>query len=119
MLKLSRLPLAILAVTIATPVLAADPSATVPPPSSATTMPAKPSTGSVTQTSAPKAATVDINNASATDLKTLPGMTDAEAGKIVQGRPYKDPSDLTTKKILTDAEFAKIKDHVVAGAVRS
>jgi competence protein ComEA len=119
MLKLSRLPLAIVAFTIATPVLAAEPTATVPQPSPATTMPAKPLATPTTQTSAPKAAMVDINNASATDLKTLPGVTDAEAGKIVQGRPYKDPSDLTTKKILTDAEFAKIKDHVVAGPARS
>jgi competence protein ComEA len=119
MLKLSRLPLAIVALTFAVPVLAAEPTATVSPPSSTTTMPAKPSAAPMTQTSAPKTATVDINSASAADLKTLRGVTDAEAGKIVQGRPYKDPSELTTKKILTDAEFAKIKDHVVAGAVRS
>lgn len=120
MLKLSRIPLSLLAVTIAGPVFAAEPAATMPQPGPAATVPAKPSAATpMTQTSAPKTATVDINSASAADLKALPGITDSEAGKIVQGRPYKDPSDLTAKKILSDAEYAKIKDRLVAGPTKS
>jgi DNA uptake protein ComE-like DNA-binding protein len=68
---------------------------------------------------APKAAMVDINTATAGDLKGLPGVSDAGAAKILQGRPYKDPSDLVSKKVMSAAEFAKIKDRVVAGHPKS
>lgn len=116
MLKLTRLPMSILALTIAAPVLAAEPPAAAPTHSPATpTMPAKPAEATV----APKTAAVDINSASAGDLKALPGMTDATAAKIVQGRPYKDPTDLVSKKILPESEFAKIKDRLVAGHTKS
>jgi competence protein ComEA len=112
MLKLSRLPISLLALTIAAPVFAADLPGTAAHP--APTAPANPAP--VTQTTAaPKAAMVDINSATAADLKALPGMTDGDTAKIVQGRPYKDPSELTSKKILSDAEYAKIKDRLVAG----
>src|ERR1700741_3474522 len=112
-MKFSRLPISLLALTIAGPVLAAEPAAMTPSqsPAAAPTHPASAPQGTV----ATKTATVDLNSASATDLKALPGMTDADAVKIVQGRPYKDPSDLVSKKILSDTEFAKIKDRVTAG----
>jgi competence protein ComEA len=114
MLKLSSLSIGLLALTIAAPVFAADLPGTAAHPAPAA--PAQP----VTQTTpAPKAGMVDINKATAADLKGLPGMTDADAAKIVQGRPYKDPSDLTAKKILSDAEYAKIKDRLVAGQNKS
>ena len=119
MLQFSRLPIAILALTIAGPVLAAEPASTTstaqPP---ATTAPAHPA-AMPSAAVAPKAATVDINSASPADLKALPGMTDADAAKIVQGRPYKDPADLVSKKVLSDTEFGKIKDRLVAGHSKS
>ena len=116
MLTLSRLSISLLAFTIAAPVLAADlpGSASHPAPAA----PTKPAPIADT-TAAPKASMVDINTATAADLKALPGMTDADAAKVVQGRPYKDPSELTSKKILSDAEYAKIKDRVVAGHNKS
>ena len=112
MFKLSPLSISLLAFTIAVPVLAADLPGTTAHPA-----PAKPAP--VTQTTAPNAAKVDINTATAADLKALPGVTDGDVAKIVQGRPYKDPSELTAKKILSDAEYAKIKDRLVAGANKS
>src|SRR5580704_9552948 len=112
MLKFSRLPTSLLALMIATPVLAADLPGTAHP------TPAMPAP--VTQTTvAPKAGMVDINSATVADLKSLPGMTDGDTAKIVQGRPYKDPSELTSKKILSEAEYAKIKDRLVAGQSKS
>jgi DNA uptake protein ComE-like DNA-binding protein len=110
MWKLSPISISLLAVIFAVPVLAADLPGTAP-------APAKPAP--VVQTTAPKAGMVDINSAAAADLQALPGMTAGDAAKIVQGRPYKDPSDLTSKKILSDAEYAKIKDRIVAGQNKS
>jgi competence protein ComEA len=118
MTKFSRFSTSLLALTIAAPVFAAEPAVNpVPQTPSAATAPAKPA--SATQAIAPKAATVDINIATASDLKGLPGVSDADAAKIMQGRPYKDPSELVSKKIVNDAEFAKIKDHVVVGHPKS
>ena len=119
MLNFSRLPISILALAIAGPVLAAEPAATTTAHPSA--MPAAPATPSAVPqaTVAPKAATVDINSATVADLKGLPGVTDSDIAKIVQGRPYKEPGDLVTKKILSETEFAKIKDRLVAGHPKS
>jgi DNA uptake protein ComE-like DNA-binding protein len=58
-------------------------------------------------------ALADINTSSVSDIaKTLPGIGDKTAPKIVAGRPYATPQDLVTKKILTAAQFAKIKDVI-------
>jgi competence protein ComEA len=107
LLKFSHLPIAVLALTIATPVFAqsAAPSATPAMPPMTATM--------------PNAATVDINTASAAELKTLPGMTAANAAKVVKARPYRDVNELVSKKIVPQAEFAKIKDRITAGHPKS
>ena len=57
---------------------------------------------------------IDINSASADELKTVPGIGDAYAKKIVDGRPYKRKDELKTKKVVPDATYNKIKDHIVA-----
>ena len=58
-------------------------------------------------------ALANINTSSAADIaKTLPGIGDKTAPKIVSGRPYATPQDLVTKKILTAGQFAKIKDVI-------
>ena len=57
---------------------------------------------------------VDINSASKEDLMKLPGMTDETAEKIIAGRPYKSKTELSKKNILTKAEYAKVRSHVVA-----
>lgn len=62
----------------------------------------------------PSSAKMDINTASREDLMTLPGIGDKTADKIIAGRPYKAKSYLVKNKIITQAEYEKIKDKIIA-----
>jgi DNA uptake protein ComE-like DNA-binding protein len=57
---------------------------------------------------------LDINSASVDELKTIPGIGDAYAKKIVDGRPYKGKDELVEKKVLPKATYDKIKNQIVA-----
>ena len=63
---------------------------------------------------ASKAGKLDINSASLSDLKSLPGIGDSYAKKIIAGRPYKQKSELVSKGILPQGIYSKIKDLIVA-----
>jgi len=57
---------------------------------------------------------VDINSASKTELKTLPGIDDATADKIIAGRPYLSKADLVSENIVSSGVFAALKLRVFA-----
>jgi DNA uptake protein ComE-like DNA-binding protein len=56
---------------------------------------------------------VDINSASPTQLQTLPGVTPELAGKIVEHRPYTSTRDLVRKRVLSTAEFDRVKGQIL------
>ena len=56
---------------------------------------------------------LDINTASAKQLETLPGMTPEMAGKIVEHRPYTSTRDLVGKRVLSSAEFDRVKGQII------
>jgi DNA uptake protein ComE-like DNA-binding protein len=57
---------------------------------------------------------LDLNSASKDQLMSLPGMTAAEADRVIAGRPYGEPDELVTRRIVAKAEYDKIADRVTA-----
>lgn len=57
---------------------------------------------------------VDINSASQKELLTLPGITEAEARKIVAGRPYGSKAHLVSRNVIDDASYQAISRLIIA-----
>ena len=65
-----------------------------------------------TKKSTTKTDRLDINTASADQLKAIRGLNEAQAKKIIDGRPYKRRGELVTKKVVPQETYDKIKDQI-------
>jgi DNA uptake protein ComE-like DNA-binding protein len=70
----------------------------------------KPTAAAATAATAP----LDINTATADQLKAFPGIGDAYSKRIIDGRPYTAKNQLVTRGILPQATYDKIKDKIIA-----
>ncbi|PYX69743.1 MAG: hypothetical protein DMG72_20120 [Acidobacteria bacterium] len=57
---------------------------------------------------------LDLNTATREQLLSLPGVTAAEADRVIAGRPYDEPGELVTRRIMPKTEYDKIADWVTA-----
>jgi len=57
---------------------------------------------------------IDLNSASKTQLISLPGIGEAYAQKIIDGRPYREKTDLVRRNIITQSTYDMISDKVIA-----
>jgi DNA uptake protein ComE-like DNA-binding protein len=60
------------------------------------------------------ASLIDINSATAAELKAVPGIGDVYAAKIIAGRPYKNITQLKSNGILPAGVYAKVKGSLIA-----
>lgn len=57
---------------------------------------------------------VNINGATREELKKLPGIGEAEADKIIAGRPYASKANLVTHNIIANGVYENIKKLIIA-----
>jgi len=56
--------------------------------------------------------TININRSSAADLKSLPGIDDDVAGRIIDHRPYSDSEALVKRHVISRAEYNRIAGKI-------
>ncbi len=61
---------------------------------------------------------VDLNSATQRQLSSLPGITDADAYRIVANRPYPSPEALVRRGVIGPRKFDGIESYVYAGGRR-
>jgi competence protein ComEA len=57
---------------------------------------------------------LDINTAMPDQLNALPGMGNAYTQRLIAGRPYTAKNQLTTRGVIPQAAYEKIKDRIIA-----
>ncbi len=57
---------------------------------------------------------LDLNSASANELRTLPGLRGVDVSRIIAGRPYQSRDELLTREIVPQPTWEVIKDQISA-----
>ena len=55
---------------------------------------------------------VDLNSATETELRGLPGLNESDVRQILKGRPYKTKRELVTRGILSQQEYDSVQDQL-------
>jgi hypothetical protein len=55
---------------------------------------------------------LDLNSASRKQLAALPGLTDADADRIVQNRPYGSTRGLVNRNVIGERQYEQIEDRI-------
>src|SRR4051794_7048437 len=63
-------------------------------------------------------AVLDVNSATKEELKTLPGVSDDYAQRIIDNRPYRDKDDLILRRIVPGDLYDRIRGRVTINARR-
>ncbi len=83
-------------------------------PATATMPPGHPAGAPKLAAPAVPAKRIDINSAGAAELRTIPGIGEAEAKKIIAGRPWLTKVDLVNKGVLPEGVYVALRDRIVA-----
>ncbi|TSA13971.1 MAG: helix-hairpin-helix domain-containing protein [Comamonadaceae bacterium] len=109
-MKSSTVKIALIALALSLSTSLALAAESKPPVADAAKASAKPASTS----SAPRVKLVDLNSAKKEELKSLPGVTDEVAAKIIAGRPYLSKAHLLTRKIVEAGEYENLRALVIA-----
>jgi DNA uptake protein ComE-like DNA-binding protein len=58
---------------------------------------------------------IDINSATPDQIKTMVGIGDTYARRIVERRPYQCTNELVAKKVIPQLTYDRIKDYMTTG----
>lgn len=65
-----------------------------------------------------KAKLIDINSAGEAELKSVPGIGDAYAAKIIAGRPYANKAQLKSRNVLPANVYELVKEKIIARQIK-
>lgn len=75
---------------------------------------AAPKTATAAAPAAASADKIDINTATADQLKAFPGIGDAYSKRIIDNRPYANKAQLVSKGALPKGVYEKLKEKIIA-----
>lgn len=57
---------------------------------------------------------LDLNHSTKDQLMALPGVSPADADRVIEGRPYSNPNELLARHIVSKTEYDRISDRITA-----